>query len=86
VVGGNLWAKGVLMLHLGIFSDIQTIFTFNESLLKRIEERVGNWSQHQKLGDIFVDIVFIITLLFLFIYPFEIGRFLESLHKLRTKL
>ena len=59
----------ILMLYAGIFSDIETIYNFNRSLLGRLEERVGNWSQHQKLGDIFVDIVFtLLIILFLFTY------------------
>ena len=38
-----------------IFSNIVTIFEFNQKLLASISERIARWSYTQKLGDIFLE-------------------------------
>lgn len=40
-----------------IFSNIETILNFNACMLVRLEERISNWSVHQCLGDIFLELV-----------------------------
>jgi hypothetical protein len=40
-----------------LFSDIVIIHAFNQKLLGAIQDRVQHWSVHQKLGDIFLEIV-----------------------------
>eukprot|EP00005_Dracoamoeba_jomungandri_P000908 CAMPEP_0174253766 /NCGR_PEP_ID=MMETSP0439-20130205/3115_1 /TAXON_ID=0 /ORGANISM="Stereomyxa ramosa, Strain Chinc5" /LENGTH=950 /DNA_ID=CAMNT_0015334963 /DNA_START=126 /DNA_END=2978 /DNA_ORIENTATION=- len=38
-----------------IFYQIETIYQFNTLLLHSLNERLGNWSQHSLLGDVFLD-------------------------------
>ena len=42
-----------------LFSNIIEISSYNNELLSQLKERVDNWHTHQKLGDIFVTMVFI---------------------------
>ena len=40
-----------------IFSNIQTIYEFNQKLLGRLRERIGeNWSYTQQVGDVFIEL------------------------------
>lgn len=36
-----------------IFSNIETLVAVNRELLKRLEERMQNWADAQRLADIF---------------------------------
>lgn len=38
-----------------IFSNVVTIYEFNEKLLVSLKERLANWSYTQKIGDIFLE-------------------------------
>jgi hypothetical protein len=40
---------------LDLFSNAEELYILHKELLESIEERVNNWSDTQKLGDIFVD-------------------------------
>eukprot|EP01112_Ceratiomyxa_fruticulosa_P009029 TRINITY_DN234_c0_g3_i1.p1 TRINITY_DN234_c0_g3~~TRINITY_DN234_c0_g3_i1.p1 ORF type:complete len:784 (+),score=187.98 TRINITY_DN234_c0_g3_i1:333-2684(+) len=39
-----------------IFSNLEIILSYNQILLEQLESRVGNWTPHQLLGDIFLQI------------------------------
>jgi len=39
-----------------IFSNFHLIRSINVELCKKLEERIGNWGPHQKIGDIFVTV------------------------------
>lgn len=38
-----------------IFSNLATIFEFNQKLLVSLQERISRWSSTQKIGDIFLE-------------------------------
>jgi len=40
-----------------IFSNIELIRQFNQSLCAELEKRINSWSDTQKLGDVFVSMV-----------------------------
>ena len=40
-----------------IFSNVETIWLLNSTLLDDITERLNNWHMDQKIGDIFLQIV-----------------------------
>ena len=40
-----------------VFSNIQMIRQLNTTLLSDLQQRVSTWSVHQKIGDIFLQIV-----------------------------
>jgi len=48
-----------------IFSNIEVIRQFSQRLCQDLEKRWQNWSDTQKIGDIFVEMVCAITLSFM---------------------
>jgi hypothetical protein len=40
-----------------IFSDVQVIFNLAKTMLKDLQERLANWSETQKIADIFLNLV-----------------------------
>jgi len=67
--GGKTWKDDIRI----IFSDIQVILNFHETLLSDIEPRVSHWSARQCLGDIFLKII-----AFLKVYTNYLQNFNES--------
>lgn len=39
-----------------VFSNIVTIYEFNQKLLASLQERILRWSYNQKIGDIFLEL------------------------------
>lgn len=39
-----------------VFSNILTIYEFNQKLLLSLQERLSRWSPTQKIGDIFIEL------------------------------
>lgn len=64
-----------------VFSEIEVILAYNKMLLNSLEKRMAAWNSDTKIGDIFLKMVSLRTVLF--ILNIFVDRFLESVHSIR---
>ena len=66
-----------------IFSNVSTILTFNQDLLRRFKERQNGWNCESKIGDIMIDMAPLLGIYTQFCNNYE--KSIASFEKARKK-